>query len=219
MNFANDFGKNKMGGYGSGRKFGADYTDDYRSVDVRRWQRDNLLTLGQSFNWQWSRNNEILATIKVKVESGQVRLSYSCRKNGGEWEKLDYPVKLQTTSCHYGGGRYWFTCPAVGCGRRVALLYLGGKYFACRHCYKLAYRCQRETADDRATRRADKIRTKLDWDPGILNLRGLKPKGMHWKTYHRLTAEYDDSAYQALQAISAKLGIVTNRLSALRGGK
>jgi hypothetical protein len=43
-----------MGGYGSGRRFGADCTDDYRSIDVRRWQREGFLNAGQSFNWQWS---------------------------------------------------------------------------------------------------------------------------------------------------------------------
>lgn len=208
-----------MGGYGSGRKFGADCADDYRSIDVRRWQRDDLLESNQSFTWQWSRNDEPIAVINVKVETEQVRLSYNCRRYGDKWEQLDYPVRLQTTSCHYGGERYWFTCPAVGCGRRVALLYLADKYFACRHCYKLAYRCQRETADDRASRRADKIRDKLNWQRGILNLSGHKPKGMHWKTYYRLIAEYDDSANQALQGISAKLEGMTNRLLALRNRK
>jgi hypothetical protein len=26
----------------------------------------------------------------------------------------------------------------------------------------------------------------MGWEPGILNSEGLKPKGMHWKTYERL---------------------------------
>jgi hypothetical protein len=88
-----------------------------------------------------------------------VRFIYSCQSNGGEKEKLDYPVRLQTTSCHYGGACYWFTCPASGCGRRVALLY-GGKIFACRQCYHLAYESQRETPDDRAGRKANNIRRR-----------------------------------------------------------
>lgn len=41
---------------------------------------------------------------------------------------------------------------------------------------------ERETADDRAARRADRIRKKLGWEPGILNGDGWKPKGMHWNT-------------------------------------
>jgi hypothetical protein len=205
-----------MGGYGSGRKLGADCTEDYRSIDIRRWQRDGYLVLGRYLDWQWTRNGEKVAAISVKVETGQLRLIYSNQRNGGEWESLDYPVRLQTTACHYGGVRYWFTCPAVGCGRRVAVLYMGGKYFACRHCYQLTYKSQRETSDDRADRRANNIRARLGWPLGIANPNGGKPKGMHWKTYHRLAATHDDYVNQSLLGIAAKLGIMTDWLSALR---
>ena len=61
----------------------------------------------------------------------------------GEKTDLDYKIPLITTSCHFGGSRYWFQCPwyanGVYCGRRVGTLYLGGKYLACRHCYNLTY--------------------------------------------------------------------------------
>jgi hypothetical protein len=196
-----------MGGFGSGRKFGAECTSDYRSIDIRRWQRDGLLNAGRQFNWQWSCNGKAIANIDVKAEIGLVRLSYSCRKIGDEWESQAYPVMLQTTPCHYGGMRYWFICPAVGCSRRVALLYLGDKIFACRHCYQLAYQSQRETDDDRRIRKADKIRDKLNWEPGILNGNGWKPKGMHWKTFWRLQAEHETHVDQSLIAMGAKLKI------------
>ena len=117
--------------------------------------------------WTWSRNGESIATIRAKVEVGQVRLQYNYRKDGDEWEALDYPVKLLTTPCHYGGVRYWFSCPAMGCGKRIVLLYLGDRYFACLKCYQLAYRSQRETADDSGFRGASKIRDQLNWEPGI----------------------------------------------------
>ncbi|MGZ8935214.1 MAG: hypothetical protein ACXW04_09955 [Methylobacter sp.] len=194
-----------MGGFGSGRKFGADCTEDYRCLDVRRWQRDGLLMPGQNFNWQWTRNGQPVANINVKIDYGQVRLIYSSRSNGGEWEKADYPIRLQTTTCNYGGQRYWFTCPIRGCGRRVALLYLGATYFACRHCYRLTYRSQRETKEDRVSRKADKIRNKLKWEPGILNPTGRKPKGMHWKTYFRLVAKHNEYSDQALMGFVVKL--------------
>jgi hypothetical protein len=202
-----------MGGCGSGRNFGASCTDDYRSIDVRRWQRDGNLTPGQYLNWQWLQNGEKVAAIGVRVKTGKLRLIYKYQQNGSDWESLDYLVYLQTTNCHYGGVRYWFTCPAVGCGKRVAKLYLGDKYFACRHCYQLAYRSQRETAGDRGFRGADKIRNKLDWQPGIANLNGSKPKGMHWKTYYRLSAEHDDYVNHALLDMCAKLGIVTDSIA------
>ena len=197
-----------MGGYGSGRKNGADCTDDCRWLDIRRWQRDGFLTPGQKLDWQWLQNGKKIAAIDVKVEVGQVRLIYNYRRNEEEWESLDYPVRLQTTACNYGGIRYWFTCPAVGCGRRVAVLYLGNKIFACRHCYQLVYKSQRETKSDRGYRGAGKIRNKLAWSPGIANPPGGKPKGMHWKTYCRLLAKhtnYSNDAYVGMVATMKKI--------------
>lgn len=204
-----------MGGWGSGRQCGSECTEDYRSIDIRRWQRDGLLEPGRYFNWQWSCNGESVANINVIIEYEQIRLIYSCKSYGGEWEKLDYSVRLQTTSCHYGGVRYWFICPAGGCGRRVALLY-GGRIFACRHCYQLAYKSQRETLDDRAARSADKIRGKLNWERGILNPTGRKPKGMHWKTYYRLLAKHNEYSDRVLIGIAAKLGILNDRLTNIK---
>jgi hypothetical protein len=190
-----------MGGIGSGNWYRwnkKETVGDCRALDVRRWQRDGLLSPGRSFDWQWSRNGEKVANIGVRVETGRVFLNYRYRRNGGEWESLDYPVTLETTGCNYGGVRHWFRCPAVGCGRRVALLYLGGRYFACRHCYQLAYESQREAPHDRLSRRADKLRARLRWEPGILNGSGGKPKGMHWRTFERLANEAEELTEQSM---------------------
>ena len=111
---------------------------------------------------------------------------------------------LDWTPCNLGGQRPWFRCPARGCGRRVAILY-GGAIFACRHCYRLAYPSQRETADDRAARRADSIRERLGWEPGILNGPGLKPKGMHWRTFKRLKAEHDAFVAESLAGMMTEI--------------
>lgn len=196
-----------MGGLGSGRQWGAVCTDECRSIDVRRWQRDGLLSDGRWFNWQWTRDGETIANIGVTVEAGRVLLRYRIRKNGDDWQDMDYPVYLTTTPCTYGGERYWFMCPARGCRRRVAILYGYDAVFACRHCCGLAYRCQRETADDKAARRADTIRLRLGWQVGILNPPGTKPKGMHWRTFERLQDEHDKHAGQSLVGIMARFKI------------
>jgi hypothetical protein len=131
--------------------------------------------------------------ISFRAEEDHVVLHYRNRSphhEGGEWEPMNYPVLLDWTSCGFGGWRVWWRCPALGCGRRVALLY-GGRVFACRRCNQLAYRSQRERSDDRAARKADKIRRRLGWQPGILNGKGHKPKGMHWHTFDRLEMAHD----------------------------
>lgn len=205
-----------MGGSGSGRRqSGRNTTGDMRALDIRRLQRDGLLTPGQSFGWNWSRNGEIRASVQIRTEAARVTLSYRSRNRDGEWVPMEYPVYLEWTRCTLGGQRVWFQCPARGCGRRVAVLY-GGSIFACRHCHKLAYECQRETEADRAMRRADTIRRRLGWGAGIANPEGGKPKGMHWRTFGRLITEYYGFANASWQGMAERLGIVNRRLEGLK---
>ena len=65
-------------------------------------------------------------------------------------KRLDYKVRIVSTSCFYGGHRWWFICPLTRdgelCGRRVGVLYLSdGEYFGCRYCNNLTYLCQKES--------------------------------------------------------------------------
>ena len=158
-----------------------------------------------------------MASIQVRAESERIILNYRHKSGGSDWQPMDYPVRLDWTDCTLGGRRAWLLCPARGCGRRVALLYIGGAgIFACRHCYKLAYQCQRETDDDRAMRRADAIRRRLGWGAGIANPPGGKPKGMHWRTYARLTSEQNAFAMASFAGMAARLGLVSRRLEGVR---
>ena len=51
---ANPGEKKIMGGFGSGRgQGGKDTTSDMRALDIRRLQRDGLLTPGRAFGWNW----------------------------------------------------------------------------------------------------------------------------------------------------------------------
>lgn len=193
-----------MGGFGSGRKWGKDCTDDMRQIDIRRLARDSRFQGGMACGLQWTRRGEVVASINVAVEADRVWLTYRQRESGGAWTDMHYPVWLDKTACHLGGERVWWLCPAIGCGRRVGLLY-GGGFFACRHCHCLAYKCQRETDDDRAKRRADTLRNRLGWEPGILNGEGGKPKGMHWHTFERLKAEHDAFAHRSLIGMAKRL--------------
>jgi hypothetical protein len=125
---------------------------------------------------------------------------------------MENAVPLDWTACTFGGARPWFLCPANGCGHRVAKLYLGGSgIFACRRCYRLVYDCQRESDDDRATRRAETIRKRLGWQPGILNLPGRRPKGMHRCAFERLKARHD-------AFVNASVAGMAKRLRPMEGG-
>ncbi len=203
-----------MGGFGSGRRSGKDCTDEMQAIDVRKLQRQRLLTPGNSLTWSWSINGEICATINLLVGADQVTLNYRTRERGKDWRPMNYPVRITWTPCTFGGRRAWWQCPVSGCGRRVAVLY-GGTLFACRHCQGLAYRCQRETEHDRAARRADTIRRRLGWEPGILNGNGWKPKGMHWRTFERLELEHDSQVNAAIVGMAAQLGIMCKQIDGI----
>ena len=119
-------------------------------------------------------------------------------KNDGKWNPVNMFIKLDWTPCHFGGYRPWFLCPR--CGRRAAILY-AGQYFYCRVCRDLAYPSENEGRLDRLYRQANKIRRRLNCEPGALNPINIPPKGMHEKTFDRLRSRvlmYEDRALRCL---------------------
>jgi hypothetical protein len=199
-----------MGGWGSGRRWGGrDTTDDYRQLDVRWIERNGYLKNGHSGSLHWTRRGETIATIDFRVRPDSVLLSYRQRNRGeSDWESLEYPVRLERTPCHYGGTRSWFLCPAKGCGKRVAILY-GGRIFACRRCYGLAYSSQRESRSDRATDRAWGILKRLGCDKfmSVLDSDPPRPKGMHMRTYLRLHKRYEYERGESFYDMAVRFGI------------
>jgi hypothetical protein len=183
-----------MGGIGSGthtRWDTRDTVDDMRALPIGKLSKAGWLSSGGTCAFTWSCAGRKTGAINVTAAAGHVVLSYKARSNGDEWRDMKYPVHIHRTPCNLGGTRAWFLCPARNCGRRVAKLY-GGAVFACRHCHKLAYPSENESARDRAVRKADQMRERLDWPPGIFEGSGWeKPKHMHWSTYRRLVREYE----------------------------
>jgi hypothetical protein len=176
-----------MGGYGSGRPGWRPKEEGFRNIDVNRLRKAGLLKAGYSGGWQWTVDGEKVASISMRAETGRLVLIYRMRRDGGDWEDIEEPIPLVETDCTYGGTRQWFRCPGVRdgqwCARRVGKLYLGQRYFVCRHCLRLVYTSQSEQTMDRHNRRANKIRMALGAEPGTASLPPRKPKGMHWRTY------------------------------------
>lgn len=83
----------------------------------------------------------------------------------------------------------------------MAILYLS-PVPACRHCSRLAYESTRENDLDRVFRLTEQLRARLGWEPGIFNgPTGDKPEHMHWKTFLKLAAAYDDLTGQLTRMI------------------
>lgn len=103
-------------------------------------------------------------------------------------KQYNYTIHLTTTATHYGGSRYWFSCPS--CSKRVAVLYCAGIY-VCRLCIGANYQSQLETKTDRIYSKLNALRERLGWSVGIINGIGGKPHYMHHSTYERLINEYE----------------------------
>lgn len=165
--------------------------ESYKSIDVRDWHRRGFLHAGQRFSWSWTRGGQPSGGISVRTEANAVVLVFRSRDVGAsEWKSIEQRVPITWTECNLGGHRPWFLCSVSSggqrCGRRVAVLYGVGELFACRHCYRLTYACQRENRRDRSLTTAQKIRLRLGGSANMLEPFPQKPKGMHWRTYERL---------------------------------
>ena len=179
-----------------------------RSLNVSRLHKAGCLAPGYRGGWEWKRDGERVASIALRAEVGRFVLSYNSRRPGDEWQSVEQPVPIVRVPCRFGGTRPYFICPGVvnglTCGRRVAKLYGPGKYFLCRHCYRLAYASQSEGAWDRALRRANKIRLRLGGDPGMAAPFPERPKGMWRRTYERLREEAFEAEILADEAFAVR---------------
>jgi hypothetical protein len=122
------------------------------------------------------RDDELIFILKYEAIRGDKKTDVEC------------PVRLQKTPCHFGGVRWWFTCPH--CERRAGTIHLCPRstHFACRKCLGLVYHSQREHGLERAFSRKRRIESRL----GRNSASGgpyRRPKGMHFRTYERLRNE------------------------------
>jgi hypothetical protein len=196
-----------MGGLGSGRPSsgGRDKVEECRSIDVNRLHREGCLRPGWAGNWHWTRAGEQVAWIGLRADLDRLRLIYRVRIGGGDWQDIAESVRILRVACRYGGTRPYFECPGVvngrACGRRVTKLYGHGRYFLCRHCYRLVYASQSEGELDRALRRANTIKQRLGGEPGLAHSFPRRPRGMWRRTYERLRDQTFEIEMRAEEAI------------------
>jgi hypothetical protein len=141
----------------------------------------------------------------MHAEHDRLHLTYRVPVGSGEWEEVKETVPMARMPCRYSGTRPYFVCPGVvkgiACGRRVVKLYGPGRYFLCRHCYRLAHASQSEDAQRRSMRRVAKIRQRLGDEGGTISPIPPKPKGMWRRTYERLRDQALDADERADEAL------------------
>jgi hypothetical protein len=201
-----------MGGSGSGSWYRWDKrttTEEIKRIDIRYLKKHGLLSHGRR-SLSWTSGGESSGYIQYAMYSDCMILDFKFRRNGGEWEPVKQTINFDETACNYGNTRKWFLCPH--CTKRVAILYGADKLFLCRHCYHLPYGSQSEGFLDRMSRKARKIRHRLDIDNPIFDPDNLsdgiyfKPKNMHQKTFDRLRWAESQAQESMNNAFMARYG-------------
>jgi hypothetical protein len=193
-----------MGGPGSGNRNRFDsktLAERCLFVDVRQLSRTGCLEPWLRYSWKW--NNGCNIVIETKPEA--IELLYTISYDGQQREDVHIRVPLSWTPCNYGGKRPWFICPGKDCGRRVAKLYLEGKYFLCRHCHDLVYSSQGVGKEWRLMDKAQRIYKRLGVNSHDDIYFKPKPKGMHQATYDMLSDKALDLEHEAMQAVIRKI--------------
>lgn len=189
-----------MGNFNSGKRTNRETTADMLRLDVRKLHKAGMLTTGTN-GWRWHRADGLtLHEASITGQPGGIRITHGAG--------MSYSIAIERTACNMGGHRVWWLCPAIGCSRRVAILYgRGGAIFACRHCHRLNYPCQRESNSDRNFRQVEKLRERLGWQRGIANGHQGKPHRMRWQTYWKLVQQHERLERAICGAIARRFSI------------
>jgi len=168
------------------------------------------MTAGWMGTWQWTRGGEGIGTILISGGKDRIALVYRLKRGDDDWQDAKESIAIRWSDCRFGGERPYFVCPGLGngCARTVGKLYCAGRYFLCRHCYRLPYASQAEDRSDRASRRANKLRRRLGGEPGMFLDVPERPKGMWDKTYQRHLSELfaaEEEADERLVLLAARL--------------
>jgi hypothetical protein len=205
-----------MGGFGSGRTGGLPTLEGSNAlvVDINvviGWVRQALRAKGlffplppgtavhtSPFALNWSRGKpfaSVVLRLELGAATGTAWFTHDFERPSSTTPSQLYVVSLVTTSCRFGGHRWWWVCPQTG--RRVCKLYLpdGASKFLSRGTggHQLSYAVQREDKFARAHRRGHRIRRKLGSpDTGARSPIPPKPPRMRHATYRHLEMLLDD---------------------------
>jgi hypothetical protein len=170
--------------------------------------------------------------IKFGTDIGARRISWSNSQgeiasgvisadmtNPGAWVRIAIgwfaqQITLVCRPRHLGGCQWFYVCPVTGRLATVLWKPPGARKFCSRQAWgrQVAYASQFLDRDNRAHYGQSKINGRLcsigKFDPQDWKF-PPKPKGMRWKTYHRLEQKFDryeDILNSGIESLVAKLG-------------
>lgn len=190
-----------MGGYGSGghnmRKSSTNYCPRidsfwFNAIIPAMCEKD---IDEKTTNIEWNNG----AKISLTILKDKIVANYNYRANDyDEWNNIKEKFYLSQLSNNYGGNRYYLICPS--CNNRFRFLYIRNGYFRCRNCNKLNYPMSRKGKNDIPAIKMQtilnnkfKINTKDLSYMDMADYVPIKPKGMHWVTYHKWLEKLEEA--------------------------
>lgn len=164
--------------------------EQFLRLDIRALARRGFLRPGRHADLSIaSHQARRSATIRLVVKGESIRLHYVCPSGSDKPLSICCHVRVERTSCRYGGTRPWFRCPRCRSRRAVLYGFASDGKFGCWGCMDVVYESQDARKMSRLWRRQAKLEAKL--------LDGYrKPKCMHWSTFM--------SVYKQLAAVRAR---------------
>jgi len=135
-------------------------------------------------------------SLQILRDEGRATIPYGLAEARSSMSPRQF-ISLIATKPHLGGTRYWFRCPRHSCGRRCSVLYRevgsNARAFACRRCIRFQYTTQVLGTSDLCWPRIWKLLVRVDLDK-----RGKvrRPRGMHQRTFLRITRDLDGHVVQ-----------------------
>jgi hypothetical protein len=168
--------------------------------------------MGGSGSGRWGSSKPFAEALsRLDLADHPTEMILNAARSGGAFEMklptrhgFDVTAKIRftTTFVNFGGCRVWMICPR--CEARTRVMFAGLGKIGCRRCLRVRYRSQCGDAKDRAHLAIANIEKRLITRRG----RFYKPKGMLWKTFHRLCDRYDH--HDAV--LNARLMLAVQRL-------
>jgi hypothetical protein len=195
-----------VGGFGSGRTAQNRLTTSYKQLTTRVLERAGGLAPGKITTWEWREQGQIVTFARVSAEDTCLRVLYAWWSASDDWVRSNVVLRIEWTTCQYGGRRPWIICPKSGCGRRMSILY-DDREIACRFCRRLSYPSQRVHPDDRSLYRAQGIRNRLGGSGDISLPFPLKPRGMPSFAYVKMGLRAHRAESEANQQVIDMFGL------------
>lgn len=210
-----------MGGFGSGghNSKGRRIVEGQYWLDASDLKRRGILRRGTSHQLFWKGGGDKPGpSIRIKGGEDTVELQYGWRRGDDPWQLHEERVALRHHERHFGGCETYFICPK--CARTVKRLYAGGVRYLCRTCHGLVHASTQERPGNRATRKNQKLRRRIGAEIGLGDWIGPKPKGMHQKTFEKISARIhaaESEVYDDMLVLLNRMQRTTERRSARIG--